>query len=481
VTQTRAALERLAFTVRAVQGKVKLPAIPATAWALQQLSAPEGPPAEPDGDVLLHLHRRFVAHAKAARSFDDVPTRDMRTAVWLLWRPKEPLAALPGLFEAFLERARTKRSLLRTMVEAWLQAFAGGVALIREAGLALRNLLPGHQDPRVAFWRRADVRFNLFDAEAGPATVARRLLEDKEEIAVLLAATGLDHPIRGISGYARAVQMEVLALAPTRLTRPSALRTIERLSAFLAPAGQLRFPEPEPAGAMARALLAPWLAASRPPNEEVRAAVQDFLLKHLRDPRLHPQLWRRAGEEVVGLIRRWLVKVSLETFFELIRKHALDRHWTYREAFWSAYFRADVIQDAWLGLGEQVHREANAIRDLNGAFGRLEGYGVQSGQSILLLRLGDTVFCEWSHNGKLRAWPVSWDIAPKLGKPAYSRRELVKNGLTFPMNARGTGGSVDGSGLRHAGSDSGSWQGSAALLISNRLRIHLTAHDWMPK
>ena len=178
-------------------------------------------------------------------------------------------------------------------------------------------------------------------------------------------------------------------------------------------------------------------------------------------------------------MRRWLARASLKAFFELIADHALDAHWKYREAFWSACLNRGGIDDAWLALGSRVHADASAVRELDGAYARLDGAG---DQSILLLKVKNTVFCEWSHNGKLRAWPDDWKSAPRLNQRSYSRKDVTQSGLPFPRNLQfGSNGSADGAGLSHFGSDRSYWQGSAAELLARRAGINLAPSDWMPR
>ena len=45
----------------------------------------------------------------------------------------------------------------------------------------------------------------------------------------------------------------------------------------------------------------------------------------------------------------------------------------------------------------------------------------------------------------------------------------------------GSGGSADGMGLSHMGSDRGYWQGSVAELLARRAGIRLTEGDWTPR
>lgn len=480
MSHTREALDTLGAAVDLLRRGFSLPAEPASARALRVLAAQDAPPAKPPEAALAKLRRDLVALSNEGRGFAIVPAREMRHAPWLLWAPSEPLAALPGLLDDLIARARERRSLLRALIEAWIAGYVEGAAMIREAAAALRRLIGGHPHPSFQAWAKIDDDVRLFDTD-GPRVFARRLMQSTEPVDAVLARAGFDDPLRAVSGYMRAVQREVLALAPDRVAVGSGARDIERIFVFLAPRGALRFPEPEATGGTVRALLAPWLRGGRGAGEDVRLAVQEFLLEHLGDPRLRPQLWKAAGEDAVALVWAWLTKASLDAFFRLIRDHALDSQWIYREAFWGAYLKAGAITDARLAFAPSVYDDARTVKELRGAFGKLEGNGVQQNHSVLLMRVGDLVFCEWSHNGALRAWPNDWKTAPRLTGAIYDRRNLMAACLPFPPNERGKGGNADGTGLHHRSANTGHWQGSVAELIARRARVRLTPRDYMPK
>ncbi|MFP5514910.1 MAG: EH signature domain-containing protein [Alphaproteobacteria bacterium] len=479
MSHTRQALEALRATVQLLGRSVKLPEMPGSAQALVALAAGDAAPALPAGDVLEAVRRRLQQAARSPQRWDGAAPRDLRDAPWLMWADKALLAALDGLLEAVLRLAERRAGVRRTLIEGWLKGFAPDGPRMAEAGRAIRRLITGNADARLQPWRLADSWCHLFDAVKGPKTLALQILQGTDPVPALLARACLDDPLRAVSGYMRAVQHEVLQLAPDCIAGTAGPAAMARLTDFLAPDGQLRFSEPEACGNLARSLLAPWINGRRLPDEAVRAAVQSFLLTHLRDPRLHPERWAKAGDTVVAVMRQWLARASLNAFFEVIGEYAYDKQWRYREAFWSACLEAGGIDDAWLALGAAVHTSARSVRELNGGFARLRGNG---DQSVLLLRVKNTVFSEWSHNGKLRAWPLDWKTAPKLYLREYSRSDVIGTCLPFPPNPQyGSNGNRDSSGLSHVGSDSSRWQGSVARMLADRAGIHLTHRDWMPK
>jgi hypothetical protein len=477
MTHARQALDRLSASVMLLQRSLRLPGTSASAKAVETLNASDSAIAPPADAALDVIRNRLINVSLAGGQFE---RGDLRASVWLLWTEKQPLSELPGLLAAVLTQAHRSNATIRAIIEAWLRSFSPNNPSVVRTGLAIRQLLIARSSPRLDVWRNADKRVGLFDARGGPQKLAADLVLSQESIDQVLFASGFDDPLRASGGYMRAVQQEVVVKVSDTLARSDADQSLKRAFGFLAPGGTLRFAEPKSRGETARGLLRPWLEREAEPDELIRFQIQDFLLKHLDDPRLKPQRWQEAGEPASNLMRRWLTRASLKAFFSLISEHALDSHWRYREAFWSACIEKNAAVEAWLALGSRIHTSARAIEDLKGAYARLEG--ADGDKAALLLRVKNTIFCEWSHSGALRAWPVDWPNAPLLGRKLYTRNSLMGKSLPFPPKPRyGSKGTTDGRGLYHHGSDQSRWQGSAAELLERRAQIVLSPMDWMPR
>ncbi len=474
MSEAQRALDALQDAIKGLPTRARLPTVPPSRKAVEALGAAEAAPAEPGPAVLEAVRRRLAAASRSG--FAEVARRDLRDAPWVLWNGRDPGIGMSGLLDAICNLARSSSRTLRNLIDAWLRDFAPDAPSISVAAERIRALLAASQDARFDQWKAADRSINLFDAKRGPKELASLLLKSGRPPSDLLAQLGFGDPFRAGSGYLKFVQNELLAMTVQSM-RAGDTAALARVLAFLAPGGELRFKERK--ASIARGLLAPWLSPGRTPSDEIRDAVRDFLLHHVGDPRTRPGDWAGAGKEAELLMRQWLARVSLKAFFDLVDEHARDDHWKYRRAFWTACLEAGAIADAWLALGSRVHASARAIRDLNGAYGRMEN---ASEQSVLLFRIGPLVCCEWSHDGKLRAWPVEWQNAPKLGRALYTRKQITTKGLPFPPNPKtGKGGASDGMGLSHIGSERGFWQSSAAELLARRANVHLRPIDWRPR
>jgi hypothetical protein len=472
MTETKDALVAVRAAAQVLALGVALPERPASRVLMEKLRATHAARATPQAAFLEGLRDRLAAafkdgHARATR-------RDLQDAPWILWQGTPAGAAIPGLLDAVFTQAVGASRTARNLIEAWLRDFAPDAPTVAAAGQAIQRLLPVHPDHRLDVWRSAQRRLDLFDAQRGPAKLARALMQGTEPVDAILASCGFDDAIRASGGYMRATVAALLAAIPAMLRSDFASRSLQRCLRVLAPGGTLRFGT-ELRGAIGRALLAPWLDGGPPPASAERDAVRGFLLQQLGDPRLRASNWTALGDKAIALMRSWVARASVKAFYQLIAERGLDGQWRYRSAFWAACLERGAIDDAWIVLG----RNAGTIRDLGDAYAVLADGG---DQAALLLRVGPLALCEWSHNGKLHAWSIESRNAPKLQRRAYTREALSAKGLAFPPNAKyGTYGASDGTGLSQVNADRDYWQGSAAALLASRAGIALTDADWQPR
>ena len=222
-------------------------------------------------------------------------------------------------------------------------------------------------------------------------------------------------------------------------------------------------------GMLAGALLKPWLDSD--PDEDIKRKVGRFCEEMLGDPRSEDPLksafaWSWVGIAEKAVLVRWLTEWTLDVFFKVLRNTA-DGIWQYRQEFWTRYYREGHITAAWAILGPDAHKYVQKnYRDAGLAHGRLAGKSDER-QSVLLIRMGDLVFCEWSHNGKLRATSIDDPLAPKLYMKSYDIEDLKFESLSFASNT----GHVHEDGLPHLHSENRWWQTTAAAFIAKRLGI----------
>ena len=227
----------------------------------------------------------------------------------------------------------------------------------------------------------------------------------------------------------------------------------------------------------AYSLLSPWF--DRNPPQDLKNALLSELLRTLGDPRHNHAGWLGVRREAIETASRWLTSRTMDAFFEILR-HTEDDIGPYRRRFWEAYFHAGHILEAWIALGEQAVEQLQKI-DQSGKLGYGElSYAkilgqISPNQCVLMLRMGNILFCDWSHQGRLRAISASAKQAPKLYQTEY---ELFQ--LRFPTTLDFNDGQLDDPGLLHYESELGGWQDTARHFIGQHLGIHLDLADLMP-
>jgi len=216
---------------------------------------------------------------------------------------------------------------------------------------------------------------------------------------------------------------------------------------------------------VANALLKPWL--SQEPPDQIKRIVGDFCIQTLGDPRFDGFTWSGVDADAKALLLRWLTGRTLEIFFDVLRATA-DNIWEHRQRFWTSYYRSGFVTEAWAVLGPDAkrhiqHAYRGSTTDLT--FGLLSGQ-YDEGQSVLLMRLGDLIFCEWSHNGRLRVAAIGSPEAPSMYRKYYDAEDLRFESMVFVGHNR-----VAHQGLPHLHSENRWWQTTAALFIQKKLGI----------
>ena len=136
-------------------------------------------------------------------------------------------------------------------------------------------------------------------------------------------------------------------------------------------------------------------------NRGKRKCIEVFY-KNLGDPRFGYKSfrWNNISAESKNIFLRWLAENDLDLFFKIIEQTALDRMWSYRKKFWKSYL--PHISNTWVFLGKDAQYTAKNLGDKVMHYGKLlKG---ESTQSVLVFQIGDYIFTEWSHNGKLRVY-----------------------------------------------------------------------------
>ncbi len=158
-------------------------------------------------------------------------------------------------------------------------------------------------------------------------------------------------------------------------------------------------------------------------SENIKEELRSFYIKHLRDPRL-PEgevRWAKVEKKGRDIFTIWLSQYDLEMFFQIVEESAKDKAWKYRRKFWSNYL--PYIKKTWVILGPYgIRLIEKIVSGKKYQHGRIIS-GASSDQSIFLIEMGDFVFAEWSHNGKLRIWKKN-NCPIKFGETNYKGEKI---------------------------------------------------------
>lgn len=191
-----------------------------------------------------------------------------------------------------------------------------------------------------------------------------------------------------------------------------------------------------PIGDYYEAMLTPFQTEQPPPN--VQRILMNCIVEKFKDPRIHiwPIPFGRNGEArrdaCVSTLRRWLSIEYLDLFIKVIESTAVDRQFKPRKNYWLNYFENDKISDVTLVLASDADKIVRKMRTQveNADFMQWAKLNQALGdQSVLLMRIGDLIIAEWSHNGAMRFWKATDKHAPQFHLREYLGSQLRNGSL----------------------------------------------------
>lgn len=409
---------------------------------------------------------------KCIHSGDLLSRRQAREAPWCLWHKDTRLAEQPDALRTILDAVSeaTRPSAFNALSTAFAECFDPGSVGMDEASTCLRQLASRWDSP----WARLHADLAFFDMRLGPSRLAAAVIAQNRPASDIIRSYGIG-AMGAKSGYTRAVTFSLLdQLAnggePDHLAR---LEKVERYA--LDERGEPSFDGL--LGKIAEALLKPF--GQSKPERTLRDRFLSVLLRLLGDPRVPSQRnkWHHVPAHLTNLVRGWLTEQSLRQFVHVVAE-TTERPdtWAYRGEFWMAVYEAGLISEAWVAFGSGGARLARRIFGNTASFGRLEAEskGVDEGHTVLLLRIGNGVVADWSHNGKCNIWSdANSPTAPKLYRSAYGSDEvrIRKGSGNYESEAEFS--------VMHMSSETYSWQRKVAEKIYKMTgrRVQSTAYS----
>ncbi len=368
---------------------------------------------------IVDLAREISASIKRG---EPLSRRQVRQAPWCLWHEQARLAEQPEALRTILDSVRQahRPGAFSALATAFVDRFDATANGMSAASDCLQMLVEKWETP----WANLHGEFSFFDLQAGPQRLAAAVVAQNRPAADIVSGYGVG-AMGARSGYVRAVTISMLDRLAAG-AEPDHLKRLEKVERYtLDEKGEPIFNGL--LGKIAEALVKPF--GQFKPDKTLRDRFLSLLLRLLGDPRVRSpkNKWHHVPSALTGVVRGWLTEQSLRQFLDIVDITAMERMWKYRRAFWEAVYDAGLISEAWVAFGPDGEKEARRAYGRDASFARLEKSGrqIESGHAVLLLRIGDGIVADWSHNGKYNIWMDHSDAtAPQLYKSQYGSDEL---------------------------------------------------------
>ncbi|MEZ5887883.1 MAG: EH signature domain-containing protein [Paracoccaceae bacterium] len=362
-----------------------------------------------------------VEAACARSQWVGVTVGDISIAIQEMFRSNPRVTSnLRRFLEAELEvttRPELVGGIVPVYLETWLEG-ATATLRMRELILARATILPW----RWKFLFQACPE--LLMPRGTAIAVGARMVENARPFK-WLKEIGLPDP-HG-PGLMAAAHSQFLAQSPAPKTRAQ----LEKILTWLAPGGAQRLDDNRAAEAVDH-ILGPWVTETCPAdyrNECVRQLVVLF-----GDPRRDRKaFWANVREDRRKVLFRWLARQSMETIFEVVgeseRGSSVSHQWDERRRFWTHLYDQGLIDEAWVVLGASAAPIAKRLAKERGDAGFLN-FALQAGRTredtcLLIMRIGEKVIVEGSHNFRVHIFPTSSRRTPELYATTYDLDDIL--------------------------------------------------------
>jgi EH_Signature domain len=398
---------------------------------------------------------------------------DWNKIAWCLWTTNPAVAqydlALDALLDRVVQRVRMARKRpYRQLASAYLAEFAANRPALEKISRVLRD----HASAAGGPWDRLQARYAIFDGPGAAERIARLALSERTSVQCVLESAGVGGPLLG-GDFVRAAHdegLEVLSTTPVS-TAADHVEAIRRWS--FRPDKRLIFEGSKVA--VARAVIRPF--GDQIPAAAERDVVVSFIIRQFGDPRIKRGKWI-GMEDVAQVLRRWLTEQSLRQFLDVMDRIAPHHTWRYRRAFWQAYYKADLLLNAWVVFGDHGAVEARRAFGPTVQFGKFRSGGkkqILAGHAVLLLDFGPCIVADWSHTGRCNIWQKSDRARPTdLNAPAYTSDEIMRRVPPDDTEASLNRNDI----FSHHGSENYVWQNRVAERLQQLIGTRIPQSDY---
>ncbi|MBU1700319.1 MAG: hypothetical protein KJ970_15800 [Candidatus Eisenbacteria bacterium] len=421
-------------------------------------------PAEPENFDPEVTYKAIVREFASNGNLNSLAPQYLRQAPWVLFyelKKQTVLGKNPKIVSALLQTLRNKprSGPIISLWHVFLRDYPTDWQTFESIRIGVKDLLKC----QLVGLRKARLRednFHLLDKN-GPERMAKLIYESDRPILDIYEEAGLVNELaRGL--FAKVTFSEIFGRLRNGLENGSVEENrLTRVFKYAREGDRIRIEGAK--GELAEALLEPFIEDT--PPENLKKAIQSFLLDTVGDPRISKGAWQGIGKQAQNVLYRWLVGASLKQFFNLLDETAQQHMWRYRHVFWDAYYKNGFVKDAWVALGS--HASARARYDKTGSYEQSATLGGSQGnQSVLFMKIGSITITEWSHSGKCRIYKNTDSNKPELYQGYYHAQRLR------------LGGDFE---VTHHGSESGKWQKTISDKIYNETGALISYPEYMPE
>lgn len=409
-------------------------------------------------------------------SYENISNKEWRLVPYLLWiTPQEQYSPLGSDYN-FVERylcwlsENLKASNLKKLIYSYLKDYnlrEKYPLIFKQLSCYISEKIESTSNANIQRWSERNKKLNIFSNVFDLTFVTSIYLNQCNlNTDYLFNEIGLQGELASI-GYSEAIGLDLLK----QLQREPSDKLINAIINYFFDNDSSRFSSHRIN--LIQSLLTPWLSSNSALSTESQKKVHDLLIKNFKDPRIiayRHDGWRAIGEQYLKVMYQWLVGDSIEQFFEIVDQMALDHQWKYRKAFWMAYFKRGFIDEAWFVLGPDAKFYAETNFENKLSFGTMES-GCKPSHSVLIIKIGNIILAEWSHDGKCRAWLADDPKAPDRYKDYYLGKSFKELSLKIVPH-------YNSDGIGHLSSNTYSWQQNLSDFIFRHTGLKVFYNDF---
>lgn len=176
------------------------------------------------------------------------------------------------------------------------------------------------------------------------------------------------------------------------------------------------------------AVLSPW--------KDTEASAEDIeyitenLTGHYGDPRVRDSgVWAGVAPELTAVVVRWLTGQNIRFFLKVVSHVESSHMWEPRRRFWLALHDNGDIDAAWVALSRSGAEVAGQWLDRrsdrnNVRFGHQTARGSRSNTSLLIMKIGQKIVIEGSHNYRVHIFKEGSRGTPRLWEETYDCEQI---------------------------------------------------------